>query len=83
MFKHKFIQLNRQKGTQFTPKSLNVGRFILTSLDIIQGGKGGFGGGGGGKGEPGTKLYVGNLPGRVGMPGFPWFFLWFFHRFSC
>ena len=26
-------------------------------------GKGGCGGGGGGKGEPGTKLYVGNLPG--------------------
>lgn len=29
------------------------------------GGKGGFGGGGGGKGEPGTKLYVGNLPGDI------------------
>jgi len=29
------------------------------------GGKGGCGGGGGGKGEPGTKLYVGNLPGDI------------------
>lgn len=33
--------------------------------DSYGNGKGGGGGGGGGKGEPGTKLYVGNLPGDI------------------